>query len=309
MVAAAGFGTLGPLARFATEAGLSAPAFATWRALASVAVMVVLLVLLVRWRRAPATEWAAVPRRDRFQLAAMGLFVAGTTISLFYAFERMSIALALTFFYVYPTVVAVIAVRSHGESLGPRRLAAIALASVGMGLVVLAPELEQGGLRIEPWGVAFALAGGACQAAYALTAARGYASVPAFQAATLIRVAAVGVYALILVPLVVVLGDVSQLIEPLVSAETWPIIIVAGTLGAALPTTALVAGYRVVGPTRGAILMLFEPVVGVLLAVLLLAERPTLLQLLGGSLVLVGAGLAQLSPPTAPGTRGPAVAE
>ena len=147
------------VARFATEAGLSAPAFATWRALASVVVMVVLLLLLVRWRRAPATEWAAVPRRDRLQLAAMGLFVAGTTISLFYAFERMSIALALTFFYVYPTVVAVIAVRSHGESLGPRRLAAIALASVGMALVVLAPELEQGGLSIEPLGVSFALAG------------------------------------------------------------------------------------------------------------------------------------------------------
>ena len=309
MVAAAGFGTLGPLARFAAEAGLSAAAFASWRAVASVVVMGALLALLLRAGWAPAIAWSAVPRRDRLQLAAMGLFVAGTTISLFYAFERMSIALALTFFYVYPTAVAVIAVRSHAESLGPRRLAAIALASVGMVLVVLAPELEEGGLRIDPLGVAFALAGGACQAAYALTAARGYASVPAFQAATLIRVFAVGVYALILMPLLVALGSGGELLEPLLSGDAWPVIIVAGTLGAALPTTALVAGYRVVGPTRGAILMLFEPVVGVLLAVLLLAERPTPLQLLGGTLVLVGAALAQLRAPASRGIPGPAVTE
>jgi drug/metabolite transporter, DME family len=308
-IAAAGFGTLGPLARFANEAGLSAASFATWRAIVAVLVMGGLLVVLVHRRRAPSTPWAAVPGRERFQLVAMGLFVAGTTISLFYAFERMSIALALTFFYVYPTVVAVIAVRSHGESLGARRVAAIALASVGMLLVVLAPELEQGSLRIDPVGVAFALAGGACQAAYALTAARGYASVPAFQAATLIRVFAVAVYAILLVPLVILVDGPAQLTAPLVAADAWPLIVVAGTLGAALPTTALVAGYRVVGPTRGAILMLFEPVVGVLLAVLLLAERPAPLQLLGGALVLVGAGLAQLRPPVDAGATRPAVAE
>jgi drug/metabolite transporter (DMT)-like permease len=41
--------------------------------------------------------------------------------------------------------------------------------------------------------------------------------------------------------------------------------------------------------------MLFEPLTGVLLAALLLAQRPSAIQLLGGALVLAGATLVQLS--------------
>jgi drug/metabolite transporter (DMT)-like permease len=40
--------------------------------------------------------------------------------------------------------------------------------------------------------------------------------------------------------------------------------------------------------------MLVEPIVGILLAALLLAERPGPLQLVGGLLVLAGSFLAQL---------------
>ena len=78
------------------------------------------------------------------------------------------------------------------------------------------------------------------------------------------------------------------------------VIIVAGVFSAALPTAALVAGYRRVGPTRGAVLMLFEPVVGVLLAALWLAERPAPLQLVGGLLVLAGAALVQVTSGSTP---------
>jgi drug/metabolite transporter (DMT)-like permease len=46
--------------------------------------------------------------------------------------------------------------------------------------------------------------------------------------------------------------------------------------------------------------MLVEPVTGVALAALLLAELPTPLQLSGGLLVLVGAALVQLAPVSRP---------
>ena len=69
---------------------------------------------------------------------------------------------------------------------------------------------------------------------------------------------------------------------------------------------------RAIGGTRTGILMLFEPVVGVLLAALLLHEPLLPVQLLGGALVLAGALVLQLraqpdlSPLTEPGA-GPVV--
>jgi len=116
------------------------------------------------------------------------------------------------------------------------------------------------------------------------------------QSATILRTFSLLVYALVLAPLVAIAGQAGSLVEPVGSADAWLLILLAGVLGAALPTALLVAGYRRVGPTRGAVLMLVEPVTGVLLAALLLAEHPLPLQLLGGLLVLVGAALVQVVP-------------
>jgi drug/metabolite transporter (DMT)-like permease len=212
-------------------------------------------------------------------------------------------------FYTYPSMVAVISARVMGEHLGPQRLTAILTASVGMILVVVAPQTEDASFGIDGLGVLFAFGAALCQTGYALVASRGFASVPTFQASTLMRGFSVLIYAVVLVPLVLLIGDVDRLLGPLDSPEAWVVIIVAGVLGAALPTAALVAGYRRVGATRGAVLMLLEPVVGVLLAALWLAERPSPLQLVGGLMVLAGAALAQLSPTTGSRAATPPVSE
>ncbi|MFV2063278.1 MAG: EamA family transporter, partial [Chloroflexota bacterium] len=71
-------------------------------------------------------------------------------------------------------------------------------------------------------------------------------------------------------------------------------VLLGATIGLANPTAAGIAGYRRMGPTGASILMLFEPLVGVLLAALLIAEQPSSLQLLGGLLVLAGSALVNL---------------
>jgi len=295
VLAAIGFGLLGPLARAAEEIGFSAASFASWRALASVGALLLLLVLGVAAGRLGTTPWAAIPRLERVQLAAMGLFVAGTTLALFSAFERTTIALALIAFYTFPVMVALAAVPLYGESLGGRRLAALALACLGL-LLLLAPGGQAGEPGLDMAGFLFALLAAACQVGYALVAGRGFRSVPAMQSATILRTFSLLVYALVVAPLVAIAGQAGSLVEPVGSADAWLLILLAGVLGAALPTALLVAGYRRVGPTRGAVLMLVEPVTGVLLAALLLAEHPLPLQLLGGLLVLVGAALVQVVP-------------
>jgi drug/metabolite transporter (DMT)-like permease len=294
-LAAMGFGIGGPLAREAGEVGFNGATFAFWRSFGSVVALALMLAVGIAIQRAPTVPLRSIGRLDWLQLVAMGLFVAGTTLGLFLSFERTTIALTLIVFYTYPIIVAVAAVRIYAEPLGLRRLAAILLASVGMVLVVIGPE-DGAGAAASVLGIVFALVAAACQTGYALTASRGFASVPTFQAATLLRGFSLVAYLLLLLPLIYLIGDGDRLVGPLDGADAWILIIVAGVFSAALPTAGLVAGYRRVGPTRGAVLMLLEPVTGVLLAALWLAERPAPIQMLGGLLVLVGAALVQLAP-------------
>jgi drug/metabolite transporter (DMT)-like permease len=87
-----------------------------------------------------------------------------------------------------------------------------------------------------------------------------------------------------------------SLLQPLAGFDAaWPVLL-AGVIGAGVPTLLYITGIRRLGAPRAAILATFEPVVGVALAALLLAERPGLVQLLGGLLV-IGAGIVlQLRP-------------
>ncbi len=294
-VAAVGFGLGGPLARAAGDIGFNAVTFAFWRSAGSVAALVAMLLVGVAVGRLPRVPLRSIRRLEWLQLVAMGLFVAGTTLGLFLSYERSTIALTLIVFYTYPVIVAVAAVRIYGEPLTARRLSAILLASFGMALVVLGPgAIDAGG--VDLLGILFALGAAACQTGYALVAARGFASVPSFQAAALLRGVSLLSYLVVLLPLLLFIGDGERLLGPLDGIDAWLLIVIAGVFSAALPTAGLVAGYRRVGPTRGAVLMLLEPLTGVLLAAILLAERPAPIQLLGGLLVLTGAVLVQLVP-------------
>lgn len=294
-LAAIGFGLNGPLAREAAEFGFNGVSFAFWRSFGSVVALGVMLALGIAIGRLPTVSMRSISRFEWQQLVAMGLLVAGTSLGLFLSFERTTIALALILFYTFPIAVAVASVRIYGESLGPRRLTAILLASLGMALVVIGPSATDDG-GVDLLGVLFALGAAACQTGYALIASRGFASVPSFQAATLLRWFSLLAYLLLLIPFIVLMGDTERLLGPLDGVDAWILIVIAGVFSAALPTAGLVAGYRRVGPTRGAGLMLLEPLTGVVLAALLLAERPEPIQLLGGLFVLAGASLVQVVP-------------
>jgi drug/metabolite transporter (DMT)-like permease len=64
-----------------------------------------------------------------------------------------------------------------------------------------------------------------------------------------------------------------------------------------LALSAFLAGAHIVGATRAAIVSALEPVVGALLAVLILGDRPTPLQIAGGALIIVAALLVQRTRP------------
>jgi drug/metabolite transporter (DMT)-like permease len=93
-------------------------------------------------------------------------------------------------------------------------------------------------------------------------------------------------------------GGVAALAMPLGSPGLFALMVGVGLFVAALPSVMFLTGIRRIGSVRTGILMLFEPVVGVALAALFLAERLTLVQAAGGGLILLAALLVQRSIPS-----------
>jgi len=289
VVAAAGFGILGPMTRYADEAGVSSLALVTWRA--GIGALVVLVFLAAQsltgrrtWRR-----WRDLPSRDRIVLGFAAATNAALNMAAFVAFLRIGIALTLLIFYVYPAFVALASMIWFGERLDRVRWAALAMSMAGVALVVIgAGELG----ALDAFGIGLALAAALAQTFYALAANHWFRAVPGAQAAA----STMGGAAILYLAAALVIGQIAVVVEPLASPSAlWPAL-VAGLVGAGLPTVCFIAGIRMLGAPRATILATLEPVVGVGLAALLFGTVPTPIQLLGGALIIAAGIVLQLRP-------------
>ena len=293
VLAAVCFGTLGPLSRFAEEAGVDSLTLVTWRAALGAAVMTLFVAARAVAGGARPVPLRALPVRDRAFIAAAAVANTLLNFSVFVAFERITIALALLVFYLYPAIVAVVSAVRFGERLDRLRWAALGLSLTGLVLVLAG---DAGGIgRVDGLGIGLAFVGAVAQVFYVLAARYGFARVPAPQAAAMTMGGATILY----LGIAVLGGGVTALAMPTASVPAlWPVI-VAGVIGAGIPTVSYITGIRRLGPSRAAILATLEPVIGVALAAALLAERPTPLQIAGGALILVAAVVLQLRGPRA----------
>ncbi len=299
-LAAVCFGTLGPVTRFADDAGVGSLALVTWRAgIGGLAMLVLLAVLRGSGRARP--RLADLPTRDRWFVVLGSMANLGLNLAMFVAFVRIQIGLALLVFYLYPAFVALISVARFGERLDGVRWGALGLSMLGLVLTLAGA----GGLgELDMVGIGLSFFGALTQAFYVLAARHGFARVPPIEAAaTTMSGAAIGYVVIALVT-----GQLAGLLAPVASSDALVPVLAAGFVGAAVPTLCFITGIRILGAPRAAILATLEPVVGVLLAALLLAEQPTLIQLLGGALILVAAVLLQVGGRGAAGAEHDAVA-
>lgn len=300
-LAAACFGTLGPLSRYAGEAGVDSLTLVTWRAALGAAVVATFIGLRLAATGVRPTSLRELPSRDRwFMLAAAA---ANTVLNLaaFIAFERITIALTLLVFYLYPAGVAIVSTIWFGDRLDRVRWIALGISMLGTALVV-AGAGSLGG--IDPVGIGLAFVAALAQVFYVLAARHGFARIPGPQAAALTMAGATGFY-LLIGAATMTLGGLGQ---PLVSGAAFVPVLLAGVIGAGIPTLCFILGIRRLGAPRAAILATLEPVVGVGLAALLLAEQPAPIQIAGGAFILVAAVVLQLGPRGAPAADHEAVA-
>ena len=286
ITAAALFGMLGLLARFGEEAGVSGVAFTAWRALLGASFLAVLIVS----RRSAGSSLASLrglSRHGRLTLATAAIMGVTLNVSVFTAFGLIPIALALMVFYTYPAGVAVVDVLLGHERVTPSRVLALGLSSVGV-VLVLAGGIG-GDLAIDPLGIVLGLVAGASQVVFMTVSRTGYRALPA-DAATFVILATSVVGASFIALLT---RQADGLLAPFQSLAPWPFILLAGVAGAGVSSLLFLTAIRAIGGTRTGILMLLEPVVGVVLAGLLLGEAMGSIQAIGGALVLAGALVLQ----------------
>jgi DME family drug/metabolite transporter len=270
-------------------------AFVAWRAGVG-AVGLWLVIAVVRSRNRDAAPMGMDRSAARWLALAVAL---GTCLNFaaFLSFDTTTVALALLGFYTYPAMVAAGSVLLGREQLDATRVIALALALIGMAAVVLGgPSADPTG-RASLVGVGLALAAAAFQTGFVLTS-RGYARVPTLQAmgAILAGSAVLATFVALLV------NGPAALAMPLASPSLLGLLLFVGVFAAALPSVLFLTGIRWIGGVHTGILMLFEPVVGVTLAAVLLAEGLEPIQVLGGATILLAAVIVQR------GLRGPAEA-
>jgi drug/metabolite transporter (DMT)-like permease len=285
-VAACLFGTLGPASRGVYDAGLTPLTFALWRAaLGTLGLLAIIAARTIRGR--DRLHWRTLDRRTVAALGVAVLVCIVLNLAIFSAFGRMSIALALLGLYTYPALVAIGSVAIGEERLDRGRVVALALALLGMAVVVLGGS--GGGPGFEIAGFGLALLAAAMQAVYVLLGRRGFPAVPT-EEATLVVLAGTASGFLVLT---LASGSLDVALLPFRSPGALLLLIWAGVAGASIPTLLFLLGIRSIGPTRAAVIALIEPLAGATLAAVLLAELLGPLQIAGGALVLAGAALLQ----------------
>jgi drug/metabolite transporter (DMT)-like permease len=281
------FGSLGVLSKITYGEGMVPFAFVTWRAAVG-ALALWLFILVVRRPSGIRAELATLDRGGRGWLLLAILLASLLNLASFMAFANTTVALALLAFYTYPAMVAAGSVLLGRERLDLARVAALVLALGGMAAVVLGGQGGSAPGRNDLLGMALALGAGVCQTGFVLTS-RGYRSLPADHVTGALLLGSA-----IMAAVITLLGDgVAALALPLQRLDLFALLLYVGVFAAAVPSVLFLTGIRRIGGVRTGILMLFEPVVGVLLAAVILTEGLQPLQVAGGATILLAALLVQ----------------
>jgi drug/metabolite transporter (DMT)-like permease len=266
--------------------------FAAWRsAIGSIALLILLgfgIGCSALTERIPLDTLAS--REFRNLMVAAFAFMT-FSLSLFYAFGLVTVALALLIFYTYPAFVTIVGGISGKETITASKITALIMA-LGGGVLVVVRQLMGGHVHVSIFGIALALIAAFADTLYFIVGRNGYPSIPPIYATTFF----LGAGAIVFGVIAFLTGGWQVIAAPFKHPALWPILLFAGVAGAGLPIMMILMGIRMIGAGRTSILALFEPVVGVLLAAIVLGQSIVLIQIIGGILVLTGCLVLQLSP-------------
>ena len=268
------FGSLAILAKYAYAAGLGTEQALAFRFVLAAVGMVALTYLL-------GQNLLRLQRSRLLILFAMGF--AGYCLqsyTYFLALRSLPASLVVLIAYIYPSLVVAAGWLFLRRAVSAQHLVALAASFVGLVLLV------GGGARFElSWALVLAVASPVIYTGYILVGERVMDSVPALPASAVIISGAGLAFAL--------LAAIDHQLTFPPTAAGWAVAIGLAVVPTMLAISLFLAGLPRVGAARAALLSTWEPVVTVGLAVLLLGERMSPIQALGGILVLAAVIVVQ----------------
>ena len=285
LVSAASFGLSGSLARSLLDLGWSPAAVVAVRVGGAFVVLLVPCLLLLRRTGLPTS-------RQSTRLVAYGVVaVALAQLCYFSAVQYLSIGVALLLEYLAPVLlIGYFWLRDHRRPTGAVLIGA-AVCVVGLVFVL---DLRDG-LTLNPVGVAWGLGAAVCLSVYFLLSEdAGDDSVHPLLLTTvgtgvgglvILAVAATG-----FLPLTARAGTTALAGTPV---AWWVPVGLLVTVSAVFAYLTGIVGVRRLGSSVASFVALSEVIFAVAFAVVLLAQRPSTLQLFGGLLVLAGIAVVQ----------------
>jgi drug/metabolite transporter (DMT)-like permease len=248
----------------------------------------------------------SMSRRRVLALVALGVLYMSNTGTYYAGLEKVDASLAALIVYLYPPLVAVLAIRFGRPLVGRRAWVALALATAGIALALgginpqHAPPLLGlviifgSPLTYAVWVVLVARMSGerrttdqdAIAPPYDSGTSASARSDSAPTAAILLTTTAIGWMSAALL-----FGR--QVLPAQVPADAWWALLGIGLVATALAMQAFYAGARRIGAAQASLVSTVEPIYTISLAAILLHESLTAVQLVGGTMVIVGVIVAQ----------------
>jgi drug/metabolite transporter (DMT)-like permease len=260
---------------FIREADAPALAIGWWRMALSGAPMGALALLHHRRSPEPLTRESLAP------LALSAVFLALHFAFWVESLQRTSVATSVVLVAAQPLYVAAVSPWLLNEPVSARVWLAIAIASGGA-LLMAAEDFGDGFGTVV--GDLYAALGGVTAAGYFIVGRRVRPSVSWFRYVGVVY----PLSALILLALVLIARD------PLVgySAKTWTMLALVAVVSQLIGHSAINWALAYISAVIVSISILLEPLITTLLAIPILDETPTAVELVGGALVLAGVYLA-----------------
>jgi drug/metabolite transporter (DMT)-like permease len=240
-----------------------------------------------------------VDRRTAIVAAALGVLYVGNSGTYYAGLETVPVGLAALIVYVYPAVVAVMALRFGRRLDGRRPWFALGLALIG---VVLALGGVPAGTMPPLAGVALVIASPLIYSVWIVLSARlsgerrdsvgeeGAAGTDAAAATALMMSATAAVYWL---------SDLAfglPVTPDAIPVAAWPGLVGVGVVATFIAIQTFYAGVRRIGAAQAALVSTIEPAWTIALAALLFGQTLAPIQLLGGALIIIGVIIAQAPP-------------
>ena len=279
LIAAATFGTSGALIKPLLEAGWSPAAAVTVRVLTGGVVLAPFALLTLRGR------WDAV-WRGRWRILGMAAVgVAGTQLVYFAAIQRIPVGTGILIEYMAPLLLVAVAwIRTRHA---PKAVVLVGSVIALAGLVLVVSPGGSG--SFDTLGLVFALlAMVGCAVFYVISARPGDGLPPIALAAAGLLIGGIllGVTGLVgLVPFTASSADVSMFGN---DVAWWVPLVAVGVISTAVAYATSITASGMLGSRVASFAGLLEVVAATFYAWLLLGERLTIPQLLGGALILAG---------------------